>query len=586
MAENIVEVFFRTADKQGGLPCYHYKMGGVWKTLTWNEFRDQVCKLAAHLESLPVKKGERVGVYAQTRMEWTLADLAIMACGAMNVPIYHTFSKEHVEHIIKDSDIHVIFTENKALQDNVGEIARRISRQILVIPMLDETAHSVPSILARPINASAAAIRNRASQIGSDDVATIVYTSGTTGFPKGVVLTHGNILSEIKAVYRIYRFSAEQIGFLCLPLAHVLGRLMEFHHFMSGYQIAFLESYEKFSDNCREVRPHIIVGVPRILEKIHERIHASLERGPLWRRRLFEWGLSVGRNTGNLEQKHLRIPVFLRFKLFFANWLIFKKIRKRLGGRVSLFVSGGAALGSELAKDFQAMGLLIMEGYGLTETFAAVTVNCPDDYHFGTVGKPIHGVEVRISDEGEILVRGPTVFREYLNLPKETHGVKTPDGWFRTGDIGEISRDGFLRITDRLKDLIITAGGENVAPQMIETSLMESRYINYCMIYGDKKKYLTALVTLNPDAIREYASQFGIEGDFRELASHPRVKKLIESVIQEKNVKFARFETIKKFVILDHDFSQDSGELTPTLKVRRRFTAEKYKDVLEGLYRE
>jgi len=576
MRENIVQVFFETAKRQGDRCCYQYKKDGRWQALTWNEAASLVCKIAAGLESKGVKSGDKVAIFSSTRLEWSIADMAIMACGAITVPIYPTLPKERIEHILKDAGIRLIFLESGKLQNTIETIAAHISHPIEIIqidsPLMD--------------NADPSHIKKRAASIKGDDIASIIYTSGTTGVPKGAVLTHGNMMAEADGASRIFKFRPDEVGFMCLPLAHVLGRLMQFHHLTGGYQVAFMESVEKFAENCRDVRPHFIVGVPRMIEKMHERLVRHVEGASKARRRIFDWAIKIGKEAGGLRQKHRRLPLILRLKHFIASILVFRKINRQLGGRLRLFISGGAPLGGDYAKFFQTIGLLVLEGYGLTETFAAATVNRPDDYHFGTVGKPLPGVEIKLAPDGEVLLRGPTVFREYLNMPDETRAAKTADGWFRTGDIGELSRDGFLRITDRKKDIIVTAGGENVAPQMIESLLMESRFINYCMVYGDKKKYLTALITLDPESIREFASKTGINSDFKSLAYHPQIKDLIASVIKEKNLKLARHETIKKFAILDHDFSVEAGELTPTMKVRRKFTAQKYKEILESLYRD
>ncbi len=578
--KNILEAFAKTVRELGRNPCFHFKKNdrnGVWRTMTWDGAARAVMNLARILEARGVAAGNRVAIYSSTRVEWTIADLAILFCRAVTVPIYHTLPQERISHIIADSDIRFVFVENARLKEQIERIESSSSRKLTVFCFEDEP-------IVRDYDVRLADLEERAERVLPDDVASIIYTSGTTGVPKGAVITHRNIMEEVTGTSEIFRFPPGQTGFMCLPLAHVLGRLMQF--LAGGYQVAYLEAFDKFAENCCEVRPDFIVGVPRIVEKMQERLAHRMENAPWVEKRIFNWALSVGKRAGQLHQKHIKLPLLLRVKHRIASKLVYEKINSRLGGKLKLFISGGAPLAGDHAKFFQAVGLLILEGYGLTETFAAATVNRPDDYHFGTVGKPVPGVEVKLASDGEILVHGPTVFREYLNMPEETRAAKTPDGWLKTGDVGEMSRDGFLRITDRKKDIIVTAGGENVAPQLIESLLMESRFINYCMVYGDRKKYLTALITLEPDAVRDYARRAGIDPDPSSIGSHPKIRELIASIIREKNANLANHETIKKFAIIGNAFSVETGELTPTLKVRRRYTAEKYKDVLESLYRE
>ena len=581
MSQNIVAAFFESVKRNGEKCCFHRVHEGGWQKHSWNEVSQYILRLCNFLKTTGVKRGDRIAVMSQSRMEWSVADLSILTCGAITVPIYPTYPAMRIQHILRDADINLIFVENPSLKNIVEESASSLGKSLKIISF-DELF----KIINDKSDVSTNSVEEQIRNIRPEEVATIIYTSGTTGQPKGVVLTHGNIMAEVKAALQIFHFPSEEIGLLCLPLSHVLGRLMQYHQLACGYELAFLQSYDKFVDNCRDVRPHLIVGVPRMIEKLHEGLEQMLDKGPLWKRRLFDWSIKVGQERGNLIQGHKPIPTFLSFKYYLAHLLVFKKLINRLGGRLKLFICGGAPLAKSLGKFFQAMDMLILEGYGLTETFAAATVNRPDDYHFGTVGKPIPGLELKLAPDGEILIKGPTVFKSYLNLPQETAQAKSADGWLRTGDIGEISRDGFLRITDRKKDIIVTAGGQNVAPQMIEISIMENRFINHCMVYGDRKKYLVALITLNMDAILDYARQIGVKDSIPKLFSHPQIYELINSIVREKNGALARHETIKKFAILESDFSQESGELTPTLKIRRKFTVDKYREILEALYKE
>lgn len=588
MATNIVSQFLESVSKNGDGCCFLFSEHGAWRKLSWNELAGRVSRLSEFLKSNGIKKGDCVGIMSQSRWEWITADLAIQSCHAVTVPIYPTWPESRIAHILSEAEINTVFVENGTLREKLEKAG--LKKGIRTIQFSGDDPASSAAFLEKITNSKSLFSREKfeleLAQIKEEDVATIIYTSGTTGQPKGVVLTHGNIMAEICATREIFHFERDEIGLLCLPLSHVLGRLMQYHQLADGYQIAFLESYEKFADNCRDLKPQLILGVPRMIEKIHERLLIILENSPEWKRRLFNWAVKIGKERAALVQKHRPTPNFLDFRYRIAKTFVFENLLKKLGGNIKVFISGGAALSGELGKFFHSMGFLILEGYGLTETFAAATVNRPDDYHFGTVGKPIPGIKIRLASDGEVLLKGPTVFREYFKQPEESSRAKTSDGWFCTGDMGELSRDGFLRITDRKKDIIVTSGGQNVAPQMIESLVMESPFVSHCMIYGDGKKYISALITLNPDTVMEYAKKSGITGSLEEISSSRPVVDLIDSIVQEKNKKLARHETIKKFVILGHDFSQETGELTPTLKVRRKFTSEKYRDMLESLYRD
>ncbi|MBI4224624.1 MAG: long-chain fatty acid--CoA ligase, partial [Deltaproteobacteria bacterium] len=388
------------------------------------------------------------------------------------------------------------------------------------------------------------------------DLATIVYTSGTTGASKGVLLTHRNLLAEVRGLQQVFPFGPDTIGLMCLPLAHVIARAMQFFALAQGCQSAFAESLEKLPQNLKEVRPHFMAAVPRLLEKSHEKVQERLaQTSPLLK------------------------------KMFFFPFLLARKVRAGFGGRLKWIISGGAPLSKEIAQFFFQMGILVLEGYGLTETFAAVTINRPDDFRFGTIGKPLEGIRVKINAEGEIGVKGDTVFSGYLGLQGETEKSFDPEGWFLTGDIGEFTPDGFLKITDRKKDIIVTSSGKNIAPQNIEGRLVQSPYIQQAFVYGDRQRFLSALVTLNWTAVEDFAKKEGIAVEAGEaLAKNERIFQLIEGEIERINGSLSRFETVKKFAILPDNFSMESGELTPTLKIKRKVVAERYKEILENFY--
>ncbi len=585
MHKNIVAAFFETANVRGEGPCFHYKHEGTWKTLSWTQVADLVLQYARGLVALGVTENTPVAILSSTRMEWTLMDLAVMAAGGICVPIYANLPQEHIEYIIRDSGSTIIAVENDALIEKIRdhETIKTIIQfeggsyeETMTLRALVEQGHDCPP----------KRIYDSIGRLTPDRIASYVYTSGTTGVQKGVVLTHGNIVGELSAVMKHIDFKPHEVCLVCLPQAHVLGRLTEFYLLAKGCQSAFAESLDKLAENYREVRPHFVVGVPRMLEKAMERIEAMMAQQPRLKRTIFAWAKRVGFEVADRLERKQSVTGRLAIRYAIAKKLVFSKLLARMGGRLRCFVSGGAPLAIDVAKFFTAAGVTILEGYGLTETFAAITANGFDDFQFGTVGKPLDGVEIKLADDGEVVVRGPMVFKEYLHKPEATVEA-FEDGWFKTGDIGEFSKEGFLRITDRKKDIIITAGGKNVAPQRIESIMTENPYISHLMVFGDRRKYLTALITLNYEAIATFAQEEGIMyAEQRELAENPRVRELIARVIEEKNRRLARFETIKRFAILPDEFSTETGEITPTLKIRRKHVIKKYHDILENLYRE
>lgn len=585
---NIISAFFETATSLGERSCAHFEDGGKWKCLSWTEMMRFVKNASALLVRHGLKRGDRVIIFGNTRLEWVIADFAVMAAGGISVPVYQSFNAQRVAHILKDARPRIAIVENDTLLAILDEAIGLIGSKDVITVISMEDGGGIISLSSMKIDVDADELRS-VEEIGArlcdSDVATYVYTSGTTGTLKGVVLTHGNIYSEIRAIERVFDFGPDDIGLLWLPLAHVLGRMLEVFLIVHGCQTALASDINRLPEVYREIRPHFVCGVPRMLEKIHEAVDAYVKRSNFLARKLFAWAFDVGARRGRFIQKRRPVPFFLSLKFAVALALVFRRLKARLGGRLKCFICGGAMLPDEIGKFFHSAGITVLEGYGLTETFAAVTVNRFDDFHFGTVGKPLHGVDLKLAGDGEILIRGPTVFREYLNLPEETKKAFDDDGWFRTGDIGEYSRDGFLRITGRKKDMIITAGGKNIAPQMIEGIMSDSPYINHFMVYGEGRKYLAALVTLNADDVLAYLKKHGYpieEGT--PLSRHPAVIRLIQKHVDEGNMRLAKFETVKRFAIIDQDFSMETGELTPTMKLRRKAVIDKYRDVVEGMY--
>ncbi|MFA4874487.1 MAG: long-chain fatty acid--CoA ligase [bacterium] len=587
MKQNIIAQFLKTSELRGQKTCAMVKREGRWINVTWDEVARRVLTKAAALRQMGLKKGDRVALLVHTSLEWTIADCAIMAAGGISVPIYCSLTVDRIAHVLRDSAPIIAIVEDQRVA-RLFEEARQFDgiREMLLIGV---TAGAAPYNFnelgenADPEEVSS--IRREIELLAPEDAATYVYTSGTTGELKGVVITHRMIAAEIDAARQVFDFTPDEVGLVCLPLAHVLGRLMQFYQLVQGSVSAYAESFEKLAENYMEVRPHFVCGVPRMLEKIHEKADEHVAGLSPRARRLAEWALEVGRECSQLDQKRRRIPFHLAIKRILADFLFFRKLRGRLGGRLHTFICGGAKLPLETARFLHSAGMLVLEGYGLTETFAAVTVNRRDDYHFGTVGKPLPGVALKLAADGEILVKGPTVFREYLHRPDESIASFDSEGWFRTGDLGEYSRDGFLRIAGRKKDIIVTAGGKNIAPQMIESTMLASSFISNFMVYGDGQKYLTALVTLKRGEVLRFLRCKGLSvSEVDRLSEHPEVRTLIAAHIEDRNRSLARYETIKRFAILETDFSVATGELTPTLKIRREFTSAKYREVLESLY--
>jgi long-chain acyl-CoA synthetase len=429
-----------------------------------------------------------------------------------------------------------------------------------------------------------------AERVGStrpDDVATIVYTSGTTGPPKGVVQTHGNHLATIAASKSTTPVEEGWVDLLFLPLAHSFGRLESFLGVAHGLTTAFAENLDKVGENLRETRPHFIFSVPRVFEKVYARILAGVEAGSPVKKRIFHWAIGVGRRVSRLQQAGRPIPSGLALQRRIAHKLVFAKLHAALGGRLQWAVSGGAPLSRDIAEFFHAAGILVLEGYGLTETCPAATFNRPAHYRFGSVGQALPGVEVKVAGDGEILVRGANVATlGYWKQPQATAEVFESSGWFHTGDIGRFDDEGFLFITDRKKDLIVTAGGMNIAPQNIENMLKADPFISQAMVYGDRRPYPVALITLNPDELGKFARELGLlVTDTSTVIKHPKIVERVARTVEEKNSQLQSYAKVKKFTVLACDFTQDGGELTPTLKVKRKVVAEKYRAELEELYR-
>lgn len=595
MSETICAKFLEVTERQGNKTAILYNKNGEWLEKTWNAYLETVEHVAAGLYHLGVRAGDRVAIMSNTRPEWAYADMAVLGLGAITVPIYQSNTPEDVQFILNDSQAKVLLIENMALYNRVKDALSTV-KSVTNIIVVDEPKPGVTTEGGNSITwsklldlgtAQLARVprlyKESALKQVPDDTATILYTSGTTGQPKGVVLLHSAIMSEVSEVFPILGVTMRDRSLTFLPFAHILGRIEIWGHVFIGYTMAFAESIDRLKENMLDVQPTLIVAVPRVFEKIHNGIVAQADISPV-RKRLFAWALAVGKEISKYKIDKQPVPINVALTYQLAKRLVFDTISERLGGRLRFAVSGGAPLSPAIAEFFHATGILLLEGYGLTETTAAIAVNTPFDYRFGTVGKAIGDVKVKIADDGEILVKSKKVMREYYNNSEATASA-LEDGWFHTGDIGEISPEGYIRITDRKKDLLKTAGGKYIAPQKIEGLLKTNKYISQIHVHGDQKKYVVALLTLNLDTVRKYAETHDISyKDQESLSQHPKVRELARQAIAEANSQLASYESIKNFAILPRDFTVESGELTPSLKIKRRYVDEKFQDVIEKLY--
>ena len=569
-ARHAIDLFNQRIASSGRKVAFRYKQDGTWRTMTWNEVDRAAREIAGGLRSLGLGLGDRVALLANTRWEWIAADVGILLAGGVTVPIYQSSMPDQVDYIVEDSGAKLVVVEDPAQHAKVGK-----ARTILMTGRVDGVtglgelrAAGVKWLAAHP-----GALEKTWEDVTPEQIFTIVYTSGTTGPPKGVVLTHKNIAYECRALEHVLTIDETDEQLLFLPLAHIFARILEWVAIARGCVTAFAEGIPELIGNMREVRPTFMGAVPRVYEKAYTKIQAGFDaqRKTPAGKTIIDWALTIGKQLSR-EQQAGRAPALpLAIQARLANRLVFSKVQETFGGRLRYFISGGAPLAREIGEFFHAMGILVLEGYGLTETTAASNLNRPNAYKFGTVGQPIPGCSVKIAGDGEVLMRGDNILREYFGKPADTREALDADGWFHSGDIGVIDEAGYLKITDRKKDLIVTAGGKNVAPQNLEGALKAAcPFVSQVMVHGDKRPYLVALVTVNEETAK--------------AAPERDAKAIIQAAVDKLNTQLPSYETIKKIVVLPHDFSQESGELTPTLKVKRKFCSEKYKSVLDGLY--
>ena len=588
-------LFFDAIQKYDKPDALQSKTGGQWQPISHRMLAERVRRVALGLQSLGLGRGDRVGILSENRPEWAIADYACLTGGYTDVPLYPNLPPEQIAYILRDSGATAIFVSTAEQAEKIQRVRSECPAVRHVIgfgaapdPGVDHTLAEVEAKgAAAETPDSMAAYRRTADAVRPDDLATIIYTSGTTGEPKGVMLTHDNIYSNVMASAAMIPFAGADTCLSFLPLSHIFER-MAGHYLMlhTGTSIAYAESIDTVPINMQEIRPTLVLSVPRLYEKMYARVLENAVAGGGVKKRIFFWARHVADRWADQKLAGREPGGLLALQYRLAQKLVFSKLKARTGARLRYFVSGGAPLAPEINKFFFAAGLVIMEGYGLTETSPVISVNTPKDFRIGTVGKPIPGVEVMIAPDGEICTRGPHVMKGYYNKPQATAEVIDADRWFHTGDIGTLE-DGFLRITDRKKDIIVTAGGKNIAPQPIENKVKTNKYVSQAVMIGDKRKYPVMLVVPNWENLEKWARQRNILWtDRAQLLQMPTIKAKMDKEVSEELSGLARFEMPKRIALLEHDFSVERGELTPTLKVKRRVIDKTYKGVIDSLYQD
>jgi long-chain acyl-CoA synthetase len=576
--------------------CLQSKVGGTYQAVSTAELVDRVRRLAKALEGLGVERGQRVALMSENGPHWPTVDFATLCIGGVVVPIYPTLLPEQASYIANDCGAEVVFAETLAhLQGFLSHSTDlpQVRHFILIKgdpPAGDPRVTTLADLLAGVTSVDPAEFERKARAVQPDDLATFVYTSGTTGQPKGVMLSHRNIVSNVVAAMEVVNLDGKFTALSFLPLSHSFERTVDYCYFHQGCSIAYAESVATVAQNLQEVKPQVFVSVPRVYEKVLSRVQENVAAAPPIRQKIFAWAVGVGREALPWRLKRQSPPGLLGMKLGLADKLVFGKIRERLGGKFQYALSGGAPLAREVAEFFWGAGIPIFEGYGLSETAPVLSVNTPDHVKMGTVGRALPGVTLRIAEDGEILAKGPNIMQGYWNLPEATAEVIDADGWFHTGDIGELDAEGFLRITDRKKELIINAYGKNVAPAPIENALKASRFIGQAVAIGDRRKFLSALLVPDFEVLKPWAEKQGLPanttGDMKTLLRDPRVRALFAQEVDAVNARLASFEKIVAWELLPDEFTLETGELTPTQKVKRRVINQKYGDVIERLYAE
>lgn len=594
----INELFSQAVDRRVGKAVMSYKRDKKWLDITGEQLNERVRSLALGLHQLGVRFGDRVALLAESCPEWSMTDYGILSAGAVNVPIYPTQAVDQVAFILRNSGARILFVgSNKLLrriQPALDSLKRQERPQIILFEPARETADNVITLDslvkrgAEELSKQPKLYEELAGQATPEDIATIIYTSGTTGEPKGVVLTHRNLVSNAQQSGKVFDISDRDVALSFLPLSHVFERTVLYIYLSFGVQICYARGVETVAEDIKEVRPTIVTAVPRLFERIYATINKRAAEATPMQQKIFHRAVEVGREVAILKDQRKSVPWRLSLELKLLDKLVFTKWRAAVGGRIRFFVAGGAALSPELAYIFAGAGITILQGYGLTETSPVVSFNRPMDNRVGTIGPAIPGVRVRIAEDGEILVQGDNVMQGYYELPEETERAlqRYEDGvWFHTGDIGTMDQDGYIRITDRKKDLIKTSLGKYIAPQPIENMIRTIPMVEQAIVIGNARKFAAALIVPAFDSLRAYAKSLNIETkDYKDLARHPRIIEYFKKKVDEVTRELAPHEKIKKIALLDQEFSVEGGELTPTLKVRRKFVEDKHREVINSLY--
>jgi long-chain acyl-CoA synthetase len=589
MGITLNEMFLDVVDGHRENTAFMVKRAGEWQSFSYAWALEQVRKTAFGLRTLGYERCTRIAILSENRPEWATTDFATMAAGYLVVPLYTTLIPSQVEYILNDAETKVAFVSTMAHLETVLSIRNRVPSLEKIVVFypdgLDEDDFVISLDTLKELGGghSHEEFVGMSGEARPEEAATFVYTSGTTGEPKGVVLSHGNFMAEFDAVEPCIEGGEGDVTISFLPLSHILERVVDLYSHLHGITLAYAESLETLGENLREIRPTHIVAVPRVYEKIHGKIHEGVQKGSPLKRQLFTWAVGVGKQFRQAEARG-SVPLALSLKHSVADSLVFGKIRAATGGRVKFFVSTGAPLARELGQFFDAVGIRLLEAWGMTELTGAATVSTPDEFLFGSVGKPGPGVELKITDDGEICIRGGLVMGEYWRKPDATAETIDADGWLHTGDVGHVDENGFVHITDRIKELIVTAGGKNVAPQPIENSLKTDPFIGQAMVIGDKRNFVSAIIVPEKEVLEPWAKENELVGDLATLCQHQDIKAHYEAIVEARMEGFSRYERVKKFELVPDEFTQEAGELTPTLKLKRRVLLARYKDLIDGIY--
>lgn len=590
----IAELFVKAAAKHSRNEALNFKKDGSWHSISSAKIVERAEAVALGLYSLGLRKGDKAAILAANSPDWTIADAGCQFAGIIDVPIYTTLAPESVRYILNDSSSKVLFVDSAEAYERIASVLPECTSLEKVV-FFDDAAQTGSSIslselevkgleLSKTDPGLAEALR---SAVAPSDVATLIYTSGTTGEPKGVMLTHNNIISNVIDAGEKYTFSPDDCPLSVLPLSHVFERSAMYLYILNGMAVHYAESVEKVPENLGEVRPTIFVGVPRIFEKVYAKAKLKAAQGGALKEKLFDWAIDVAKVYAQKSAGNAGVPFLLKLKHSIADKLVYSKFRDFFGGRLRSCITGGAALSDEIYLIFTGAGVPIMQGYGLTETSPVITSNNPEAARLGTVGKPIHNMKVRIAADGEIEAFGPGVMIGYYNKEQATKEAFTDDGWFRTGDIGEIDADGFLKITDRKKELFKTSGGKYIAPSPIEQMIRSSRFVNQVVLIGNERKFAAALIVPNFEMLDSYAKHKNLGRlSASEYCADARIIDLFERQVAAATKGLAKFETVKKIALIEKEMTVESGELTPTMKLKRRVIDEKYKNVIDQIYAE